>query len=405
MPAGALRGDRAGQYVMAMQTLAESDIERALTFYDGVRSTQAKQMLAGVIAAELARQDIDRAIEWAQNEQQGGHPGLLMNVLQQVAMTDPDLALSKIDLVTNREWHRQTLASVLSAIAQNDPQAAVAYLGEISDRHARREATQTVIMQWANADPEAAIDWILRNDAPNTSELLSQAGYNMIASDVDAAIRLLPRVDEQTAQMWRLSIASSLPTQRSPAEAQRFVDQFKGQPGYEGLQAAMIAGVAQQDIYLARQLADQLPPGQARDQSMQQLISGHVFSDPLEAASWLDSISDVSARGQAASQVLQQWFAMDADAANQWIINQPPGRVRDDAILGMAHGLDGYSPSPERLLSAIDDPDKRRQAEIMYVWGIARTDPSRARSMIAGMDLSPEERQQLESQLASMQGF
>jgi hypothetical protein len=404
MPAGALQGRRAGQYLMAMQTLAQSDIERALAFYNGVQSRQTKQMLANVIVAELARQDVDRAIEWAQNEQQGGHPGLLMGVLQQVAMTDPDLALSKIDLVTNREWRQQMLGSVLSAVAQNDPQRAVAYLSEISDQRARNEATQSVVMQWANTDPQAAIDWILRNEVPNARELLSQAGHNMIANDVDAAMRLLPRLDDQTAQMWRYQIASRLPMDRSPAEAQRFVDQFKGEPGYEDMQAAMIAGVAQQDIYLAHRLADQLPPGQARDQSLQQLISNHVYSDPREAATWLDSISDTGTRGQATGQVLRQWYAIDAHAANQWIMSQPAGQVRDDAVLVLAHGLDQYAPSPERLLATIGDPAKRRQAEYALLMRIAQSDPSRARSMIASMDLSPEERRQLESQLSMMQG-
>ena len=404
MPAGALQGRRAGQYLMAMQTLAQSDIERALAFYNGVQSRQTKQMLANVIVAELARQDVDRAIEWAQNEQQGGHPGLLMGVLQQVAMTDPDLALSKVDLLANREWRQQMLGSVLSAVAQNDPQRAVAYLSEISDQRARNEATQSVVMQWANTDPQAAIDWILRNEVPNARELLSQAGHNMIANDVDAAMRLLPRLDDQTAQMWRYQIASRLPMDRSPADAQRFVDQFKGEPGYEDMQAAMIAGVAQQDIYLAHRLADQLPPGQARDQSLQQLISNHVYSDPREAATWLDSISDTGTRGQATGQVLRQWYAIDAHAANQWIMSQPAGQVRDDAVLVLAHGLDQYAPSPERLLATIGDPAKRRQAEYALLMRIAQSDPSRARSMIASMDLSPEERRQLESQLSMMQG-
>jgi hypothetical protein len=84
-------------------------------------------------------------------------------------------------------------------------------------------------------------------------------------------------------------------------------------------------------------------------------------------------------------------------------MSQPAGPVRDDAILVMAHSLDEYSPSPERLFATIGDPTKRRQAEYAYLMRIAQSDPSRARSMIATMGLSPEERQQLERQLAMMQ--
>jgi len=403
MPAGALRGNRAGQYVMAMQTLARSDIERALAYYNGTASPQTKQMLAGVIAAELARQDIDRAIAWAQDEEQGRNRGLLMGVLQQLATTDPDLALSKVDLVANRGLRQQTLAGILSVVAQSDPQRAVTYLSEISDERARAAATQTVVSQWANSDPEAAINWVLNNDVPNANHLLSQAGHTMIATDVDAAIRLLPRVDDETARMWRSSIASSLSLQRSPAEAQRFIDQFKGEPGYDNLQVAMITGISQQDIYLAHSMAEQLPPGRARDQSLQQIISNHLYSNPQEAASWLDSIGGVEDRSQATGQVLRQWFAMDSHSASQWIVNQPPGRVRDDAILIMAHSSDENSPPMEQLIARINDPEKRFQAQVAQMWNIARIDPSRARAMIAEMDISAEHRRTLEDQLATIQ--
>jgi hypothetical protein len=225
----------------------------------------------------------------------------------------------------------------------------------------------------------------------------------MIAYDVDAAIRLLPRVDDETARMWRSSIASSLSLQRSPAEAQRFIDQFKGEPGYDNLQVAMITGISQQDIYLAHSMAEQLPPGRARDQSLQQIISNHLYDNPQEAASWLNSIVGVENRSQATGDVLRQWFAMDAHSASQWIINQPPGRVRDDAILMMSHGYDENSPPMEQLIARIDDPEKRMQAQVAQMWSIAHADPLRARAMIAEMDLSAEHRRVLEDQLAAIQ--
>lgn len=403
MPAGGLRGNRAGQYMTAMHTLARSDIDRALAFYNGIQSPQTRQMFASAIATELANQDIDRAIKWAQSEQRGRHASLLMHVLQQVATTDPELALSKLDLVTNREWRQQSLSGILSTVAQNDPQMAVAYLDEIQDQRARRTATRSVLSQWANVDPEAAVSWALSSDLPNMEELLSQAGHSLVANDVDAAMRLLPRVDERTAQSWRMGIATALSTQRSPGEAQRFIDQFKGQPGYENLQAAMIAGTAQQDVYLARRLAEQLPPGRARDQSMQQLISNHLHSDPREAASWLDSISDARIRSQATGHVLRQWYATDSHSASQWIMNYPPGRVRDDALLTMAQNLGEDTAEARRLIASIDDPAKRHQAAVSHLFSVVHTDPQRARAMIAKMDLSPEQRELIEAQLQQVQ--
>ena len=86
-----------------------------------------------------------------------------------------------------------------------------------------------------------------------------------------------------------------------------------------------------------------------------------------------------------------------------WVLNQPAGPARDDAILGLSANLvDQGERVTAGLFEQIDDPEKRRQAYIMQVWNVARTDKERARALLRQLDLSDEERRQIESQISQL---
>ena len=325
-----------------------------------------------------------------------------MSVIGQVATSDPALAMEEAGKITNPQWRRQTVSNVLSVVAGHDPQQAVAYLDELGDKRDRDLATQSIVNQWASQDPEAAVNWLLTSDQPNPERLLTQAAYPLISNDVDAAIRLLPRVDEQTSAEWRTMITQTLAFSRGPAEAQRFVDQYRDEPGYAQMQSALISGVAQQDVYAARQIVDRLPSGKERDAGYSQLISQHLYGYPEEAAGWLDSISDDQIRNLTAGQVFQQWYGMDPPAATRWIRAQPAGRSRDSTIANVAGNSAGTDREFDALIAMIGDPSMRRQAQISRVWSTASLDPAEAQRMLDDIDMSPEERRQMEAQLEQM---
>jgi len=402
MPDGALHGNQAQRYYAAMRTLAETDIDKALGYFDGIRSMQARRMIGNMIGTAMARQDPARALEWARAEDGGGQPALTMSVLTQLANTDPALALAEASKLDNRQWRRQSVSTVLSTVARTDPASAIAYLNEINDRQDRDMAMASIVGQWAGSDPEAAVDWLLSGDVPDGERFLVQVGHRLVSNDVDTAIRLLPRVDEQTSMQWRQQITLVLATQRSPAEAARFVQQFAGDAGYDALRSTLISGVSQQDIGMARRLVRQLPAGELRDRGYAQVIAQHSHGYPAEAASWLDSIADETVRSQTAAQVIRQWYGLEPQAASQWIEMQPAGTLRDNVIRHIA-GSNSDSPREiARLIDSMSDPDLRRQALTAQVYAIARTNPDAARLMLGRLDMPDEERRQVERQLENM---
>ncbi len=399
MPPGGAGGRESRHYQSAMHTLAQTDIDKALMYYESMSSHRDRQAFAVAIGYQLAQQDPARAIEWARTQDRSGLPQTLMNVIGQVANTDPVLAMAEAGKLTNLQSRRQTVSNVLSVIAADNPQQAVAYLDELVDKRDRELATQSIVNQWASQDPEAAINWLLASDQPNQGRLLSQAGYSLVANNVDAAIRALPRLDEQTATEWRTMITQTLATQRGVAEAQRFVDQYRDEPGYAQMQSALIGGAAQHDVYAARQIVDRLPPGSERDAGYSQLITQHLYAYPEEAAGWLDSIADDQTRDRTTAQVFQQWYGLDSSAATRWIRAQPAGPTRDTAISGVAGNAAGTAREFDALLALIDDPSMRKQAQISRVWTTASSDPAAARRMLDDIDMSAEERRQMEAQL------
>lgn len=410
LPPGGLRGPRGGQYMSAFRALAARDIDRALEYYDGLASPNDRAMLGAMIASEIAGNNPDRALEWALG--QGTSDATIVGtVLSRIAAVDPARALLAIEQIDNQQVRRQALGSVIMSAAQSDPLATRAYIDTIVDPRDKEMATRSLLSSWMGTDPAAALDYMLSTEVKNAEPLIMQAGFNLAMNDLDAAMRTLPRLEGAVAAQWRTAIAQQLVQQRGAEAAQRFVEQHRGKPGHDEMQAAVINGLADRDIHAARQLVDGMPAGSARDQSYANLVSRHAYNNPREAAGWLARIGDESLRAMASQQVASAWHQFDPQGATNWVLNQPAGPARDDAILGLSANLvDQGGTLAADLVAQIDDPQKRRQAYIMQVWNVVRTDPERARALLRRIDLSDEERRQIEAEISRLsdmhyQGF
>lgn len=402
LPPGALRGPRNGQYMAAFRALASRDIDRAIEYYDRLTSPNDRAMLGAMIAGEMAGRDPDRAVRWALGQDTPNNT-LIVTVLSQIAAVDPAQALLAIEQIDNPQVRRQALGSVIANTAQFDPMATHAYIDTIVDPRDREMATRSLLSAWLSTDPAAALDHILSTGVRDAEPLIMQAGHNLAMNDLDAAMRTLPRLEGATAAQWRNAIAQQLVQQRGAEAAQRFVEQHRGKPGYHEMQVAVINGLADQDIHAARQMVDSMPAGSVRDQSYANLVSRHAYSNPQEAAGWLARIGDESTRAMASQQVASAWHRTDPQGATNWVLNQPRGPARDDAIIGLSANLvDQGGMLAADLVEQIDDPLRRRQAYIMQVWNIARTDQERARALLRRIDLSDEERRQIEAELSRM---
>ena len=389
-----------GEYHSAVRALASTDLDAAKQYFEEARSADQRRILGSVIAAELAKKDPLEALTWARANDRGQMPYLEMSVIRQIVQTDPQLALAEALNSSNAQTRPMLLSSVLQHIARNDPADAMTHLDQIQDRRERLEVSQNLASAWIRQDADAAIDWILSHDKETAGQLIQRVTYQLLDNDIDAAIRLLPRLDEPNQVSMRRQIAQRLATSQSPGEAQAFIRQFQNQPGYDQLQAAVISGVAQTDVLMARQLADQLTDDTARNTAYVQIIGQRAQTDPIEAARWLGRISDEHFRGTAAGQLATQWYSRDPSAATRWASNLPSGSTRDDAIMHMSSNWGELTAAKEDLIASIEDRDKRGQAKIRQIYQLLRTNPDKARDMLKDEDIPSYQRQQAETRIS-----
>ncbi|MDJ0939742.1 MAG: hypothetical protein QNJ00_08245 [Woeseiaceae bacterium] len=393
-----------GEFQSALSTLASTDLDAAIEFYERLGNVEQRQGASSIIASAIASKDPERALAWAR-ENSGPTTDFrspAMAVLQTIARTDPQRAIAEAQSMVTGDMRRQVLGMLVQTIAQNDPQEAFAYLDIIENPAERREAEGDIAQRWMREDPDAAVDWILTQDEDRASALLEQSSWSLLRSDLDAAIRILPRLNEGTQLSFRAQIAQRMATSRSPAEAQAFVRQFEGEPGYAELQASLIAGVAESDVMLARQLADQLTDMRVRDDAYASIIMRRGQTSPQEAAAWLSQIQDEGVRGRAMGQLASVWFENDPATAERWVVNLPAGSMRDDAIVQLASRWSNPSDEQMLLVADITDEHKRGQAQVRMIYNIARRDPVRARQMLENADLPDYQRDQAEQWMARL---
>lgn len=386
----------------AVRALVSTDPESAKRYFEQVRSNDSRRIFGVAIATQLAIDDPVGAIAWARENDTDRFPYLQMSVFAQISQTDPQLAITEALNVPNQEMRSSVISSVLQSIGRTNPADALVYLDQIPDQQEKLDSSRRLVSFWVQTDPDAAIDWLLSQDEKSAGQLIQMAVMSLVNSDLDAAIRVLPRVDKQNQASLRRQIAQNLAVSRSPEEAQQFIQQFEGQSDYGQLQASLISGVAQSDVLMAKQLADQLSAGDARDRAYMQVITQRAKTDPVEAARWLDSVSDESIRASAIGQLAAQWYAKDPVTAERWLNDLPAGSSRDDAIMQMSYRWRESTAAQDKLIASIENRDKRGQAKIRQVYNVMRSNPAKARELLEDPDISAVQRQQIEATIIRM---
>lgn len=380
----------------AIGALAKIDTDAAKQYFDQARSTDERRNLGSAIASAMAEEDPIAALEWARANDSGEFPQMVMSVLQQIAQSDPQLALDEALKTRNIQMRSHMISNVVRRIAYSNPTDAAALLDQITDPRQKIEASQQLVSAWIGNDPDSAVDWILAQDKDTASQIIQRSASRLVQSDIDAAIRLLPKMDKIDQTGIRQQIAQRLAANVSPDEAQSFIQQFEGQPGFEQLQASLITGVAHNDVLMAKQLADQLSVGVARDRAYLQVISKRAETNPEEAVRWLGNVRDEAMRGQASGQIAANWAASDPLAAERWVSELPSGTSRDDAIVHLSSQWREPTPEQRVLIASIESSEKRGQAKIGQIYRLMRTDLAKARELLQDDDISSVQRQQIE---------
>ena len=397
--AGGADAQTNNQIYSAARELATTDLEALKQYFEQARSEQPREALGSALASEMARKNPTEALAWARENDRGTYPRMEMSVLRAIAETDPQLAIKEALISSKGERHSMHLTTVISRIAGRNPRDAIVYLDDIPNKEQRLEAGQRLADMWMRTDPDAAVGWILTQDEETATQLMTRAGYRLVENDVDAAMRILPRLSDTQQGEMRGRIARQLALTRSADDANVFIRQFQGEPGFDRLQASVVTGVAESDPRTAMQLAEQIQDPGARDSAYRNIIGEHARDNPAEAVRWLASVGDDRQRGAAAGQIAAAWASQDPVAATRWVRSLPPGTTRDDAIMNMVQGSRELSDEQMDLIATIENQEKRGQAKLRHVYSLMNTDPARAREFLNDPDIPLLQRQRLEDRM------
>ena len=389
----------------AMHNLASKDIDKAIELYASAVNKRDKQVLGQVIADALAQDDPARALEWARQNDDSANQQLFQMVLQRLAQHDPGLALAEAQSLQNPAQRSQAINQVIHTMAWRSPEDAIQYISLIENPQQRQSTLVNVLARWVEADFNAAISWLDNNNADFDSDVMvSRLVPQVISQDIDAAIRLADRLDEQQAARVRPMIVQQMVMQESVAAAEGYLRQFEGTPEYDRLKASMISGIAMNDPLEAKRLADELPSGESRDGLMQQLVMTQSETDPQTAAAWIDQIGMEQYRQQAISSLAVNWGHYDPQSAERWADNLPRGTDRNTAIMGMSHAWQELTPSRSQLVQSIGDADTRWQTQVNIISNLAMQDRAAAESAMRRFNLNSQQREQAEQIINNSEG-
>ena len=167
------------------------------------------------------------------------------------------------------------------------------------------------------------------------------------------------------------------------------------------LQSSLIRGVAQTDLAMAKQLADQVSGRAARDQAYSALVRQAARDNPASAVDLVASIQDERMRSAATQNLVNRWVNSDRIAARRWVSGLQPGASRDASILSLTGNMQGADDELYRLISTIEDKEKRSQAKMQYIYQAAGGDITLIRQMMNDPDISDEHREKMEQAFAS----
>lgn len=397
-------GARGSRLRGAFRAIAAQDMDQALSWFERLETPQQRRYAGSAIAAQLAQTDPLRALSWAREHEHGPEMSLYRTVIDELSDSAPQLALSDA-MNLNHRWRRiSALMYLANRVSEHDPRRAVQLMKTVDTAESRGMMMQQITVNWMRSDPDEALDWIMSSDADDRDQLMTAAAHIVSRANVDAALRLLPRLDGGSARVWRQQIAANLASQRSVAEAKSFIAQFEGTPEYPQLVAGVVNGLAEADPKAAVEMLDRVP-----DSANGQMLSTMVFmhyaqQSPREAAEAAAGLSNDGEQANVLRQVLRTWGRSDLEAAEQWVNGRPRGPGRAQAIAGVSSHWTELTPRRRRMLESIEDPQQRKTAIMNVVFRIAREDAVRAEEALRSINLPAEDREELLQGLKHMRG-
>ena len=370
-----------------VQAMAQRDPELALDYL--ARMPNNEQMdLAPVVARYYAESDPSAALDWARQQR---IPYIVEAVLGTMAVREPYRAL-ELALELRTPTALGTVVSQAADSAATTPRELASALAALPESGSKQEALSLMVRMWARDDFAAAFEWLIgHGDLPPG---LLEGIAPFVALTPDAAADYAHRIPAHDRGGFIEEVAAEYASSDAYAAA-RWIEQFRGEAGFDGGVAQIALRMASYDGARAAELYDSVQRS-GDDGMAAQIASEWARFDPEAAARWMETFPESAVSRSALGDIARYWLRIDPLAAESWMLGLSSGVMRDGILSSALESSVAAGSDPERLLAAFSSDAARQQAVYALGRSMLRGSPAAARSLVERYVTDPELRRQFD---------
>jgi hypothetical protein len=395
---------------MAVQALAEQDLQSALLLYESMPPGQDKDSAVGAIAQAYGRQDPEAALAWARGLNPSVSQIAIAVALRGLASQSVDRAIDFVlaEIDSAAQANGVTAATNLSLILSLTSSLDVEF-GRVADKLVEIQNPRMssilsgAISNWSRNDSAAALDWTIANAERLDPRAFTSLAQQMALQDATLATSTLDRLPPARRGSWLEGIAAVLARNDVDA-ALSLVQRYRGQPGYDTAYAHVAGAMAQFDPVRAANMLSNVSEPQARLAAAFNVARQWTSQDPAAAARWAAEFPDEQVRRQALTIVAQTWATQDAAAAKDWMLGLANGPARDQAIDSYLSATSAQGEFDPQLLGAYSSAEAAQRGAGRAIVQIGRNDPDAARQLLDTYITDETVRRETEENLARTAG-
>lgn len=261
-----------------------------------------------------------------------------------------------------------------------DPIGALMYAkNSMAEKNERGFAMSEVIAGWTALDSDASIAWVKKYQSQNPKskeleDLMIGVVKGLAENDLETADNFFRTFPEGNAK-WRAS--NFLVEEYTKLDTKDAIQWAEKIPESDEPARSIIFGqvadiLAQKDLKGTATWVEQLPPGKATEQVLNNLLSKWTVDNPVEAAEWASQLKDVEKRGKAMKLLANMWSLRDPVATASWLNNFPPSLELDPVVGEFVNRISIKDPEGAvGWASSIVNKEQREKAlgEALRAWG------------------------------------
>lgn len=272
--------------------------------------------------------------------------------------------------------------TALMVMARQSPRTALDWIlenkAEFKDYPGHAFTLGTCLRNFAQKDPNAALDWLDRNKNNDliTASVRMETLGGVAAKDPELALRRLmewSERDDQGQNLLKLNHTflaqadkDALLTAARKIAAETGEADTDLRERAERLKDSALSGIGSlllsQGIERAREWLRSTELDETEKDRLFQSLEGRIQGNP---SPWLELMREHLPEEQMAGKlrhVISFWTLRDFNAVGEWLNTQPPGILKETAVLSFAEALFPHEPeAARRWLDTVPDSDRKRR--------------------------------------------